>query len=194
MVLLPAEFRLARSLRQAIRRFLRTPGAEIRIDSDCRAVLEACAASPRGEDAGTWIVPELIEAYAAWHRAGRVHSVETRLHGELVGGLYGVSIGRMFFGESMFQRRTDASKIALAYLVAFCRREGIATIDCQQQTRHLASFGGREIPRDDFRARLGEALGHADIRRWSYDSADWRRIGVDGPVDGAMEPGTDEPS
>ena len=129
-------------------------------------------------------MPELIEAYAAWHRAGRVHSIETRIDGALVGGLYGVSIGQMFFGESMFQRRTDASKIALAYLVAFCRARAIATIDCQQQTRHLASFGGREIGRAAFRDRLSEALGHADVEGWSYDAADWRLIGID--------PGSDE--
>lgn len=183
MVLLPAEFKLARSLKKTIRRFLATPGAEIRIDGDCRAVLAACAGSPRGEDAGTWIQPELIEAYAAWHDQGRVHSVETRLDGALVGGLYGVSMGRFFFGESMFQRRTDASKIALAYLVAFCRARGIETVDCQQQTRHLASFGGREIPRREFRARLAAALAEHDVQGWTYDPADWRRIGIE-PGDG----------
>lgn len=188
MVLLPEEFRLARSLKKTIRRFLRTPGAELRVDFDCRAVLEACAGAARGRDAehaGTWIVPEMIDAYAAWHRAGRVHSVETWQDGQLVGGLYGVSIGRMVFGESMFQRRTDASKIALAYLVAFCRARGVGTIDCQQQTEHLASFGGREIPRARFRARVDEALAHPDLERWSYDAAHWRRIDID--------PGTEEP-
>lgn len=195
MVLLPAEFRLARSLRQTIRRFLRTAGCEIRVDFDCRAVLEACAGAARGRKTGdgddgasTWIVPEMVDAYAAWHARGRVHSVETWIGGELAGGLYGVSIGRMVFGESMFQRRTDASKIALAYLVAFCRARGVATIDCQQRTRHLASFGGREIPRREFRARLDEALGHADVEGWSYDAAHWRLLAVGGSSGARDEP------
>ena len=159
MVLLPAEFRLARSLQEDDPRTARPPAAcEVRIDSAFRRVIEACATAPREGQSGTWIVPEMIAAYVAWHDAGRVHSVETWIDGELAGGLYGVSLGRMFFGESMFARRTDASKIALAALVAFCRDRGIATIDCQQRTAHLASFGGRELPRAEFMQRLGTAL------------------------------------
>lgn len=179
MVLLPAEFRLARSLKKTIRRFLATPGAEVRVDGDVRAVLESCASAARGGEAGTWIVPAMIDAYAAWSRQGRVHSVETRVDGELVGGLYAVAIGGMVFGESMFHRRTDASKIALAYLVAFCRAHGVETIDCQQQTGHLASFGGRELPRRLFRARLDEALARPDVGPWTYDAAHWSRIGIE---------------
>ena len=94
-----------------------------------------------------------------------MHSVETWIDGELVGGLYGVSLGRMFFGESMFSRRTDASKIALAALVCFCREHGVAMIDCQQRTGHLASLGGRELPRSDFESRLRAALAGAADRR-----------------------------
>jgi leucyl/phenylalanyl-tRNA---protein transferase len=119
-----------------------------------------------------------MEAYAAWHRAGRVHSVETWIEGELAGGLYGVSLGRMFFGESMFAHRTDASKIALAALVAFCRSHGVETIDCQQRTDHLASLGGREIARAEFQARLGAALAKPDIDDWSYDLNLWEQLGV----------------
>lgn len=178
MVLLPAEFSLARSLRKTIRRFLDTPGCAIRIDAACERVIAACATTPRGGESGTWIVPEMIDAYAAWHRAGRVHSVETWIEGELVGGLYGVGLGRMFFGESMFTHRTDASKIALAALVAFCRGHGIATIDCQQRTEHLASFGGREIPRAAFQERLRTALAAPDVEDWSYDLTLWEQLGI----------------
>jgi leucyl/phenylalanyl-tRNA---protein transferase len=179
MVLLVDEFRLARSLRKTLARFVRTPGCEIRIDTAFRRVIEACARAPRPGQDGTWIVPEMIDAYRAWHAEGRVHSVETWIDGELVGGLYGVGLGRMFFGESMFAHRTDASKIALAALVAFCRARGIETIDCQQRTGHLASFGGREIPRREFRQRLGTALAHVDVADWSYDLRLWAQIGIE---------------
>ena len=182
MVLLPAEFRLARSLRKTIRAGLRDGRLEVRIDSAFRRVIHACATAPREGQAGTWIVPEMIDAYVAWHDAGRVHSVETWIDGELAGGLYGVSLGRMFFGESMFAHRTDASKIALAALVAFCLDRGIATIDCQQNTAHLASFGGRELPRAEFMKRLGTALAEPPVREWTYDLRLWRLLGVPGPA------------
>jgi leucyl/phenylalanyl-tRNA---protein transferase len=178
MVLLPTEFKLSRSLRKTIRRFLATPGAELRVDSATGRVIEACAQAPREGAAGTWIVAEMIDAYRAWHALGRVHSFETWIAGELVGGLYGVSLGRMFFGESMFARRSDASKIALAALVAFCRGHAIETIDCQQRTSHLASFGGREIARSEFTRRLGMALARNDVADWSYDLRLWEQIGV----------------
>lgn len=180
MVLLPAEFRLTRSLRKTIQRLLGAGRLEVRIDSAFRRVIEACATAPREGQAGTWIVPEMIDAYAAWHEAGRVHSFETWIDGELAGGLYGVSLGRVFFGESMFARRTDASKIALAALVAFCRSRGIETIDCQQRTAHLASFGGRELPRGEFLQRLGTALAMTPVVDWTYDLALWRQLGVPG--------------
>ena len=179
MVLLPAEFRIARSLKKTIRRFIATPGCEVRIDSDFPSVIEACATTSRGGESGTWIVADMIEAYSAWHAQGRVHSVETWIAGELAGGLYGVSLGRMFFGESMFARRTDASKIALAALVAFCRRHGIETIDCQQRTAHLTSFGGRELPRAEFMQRLEAALAMPGIVDWTYDLSLWRQLGID---------------
>ncbi|MGZ5203490.1 MAG: leucyl/phenylalanyl-tRNA--protein transferase [Caldimonas sp.] len=187
MVLLPEEFRLARSLRKTIRRFVATAGCEIRIDSAFRQVIEACASTPRGAETGTWIVPEMIEAYVAWHAAGRVHSVETWIDGGLAGGLYGVSLGRMFFGESMFAHRTDASKIALAALVAFCRANRIETIDCQQRTAHLASFGGRELPRAAFLRRLGTALAMPPVVDWTYDLSLWRELGIDAGVRGPPE-------
>jgi leucyl/phenylalanyl-tRNA--protein transferase len=178
MVLFTDEFKLSRSLRKTLQKFARTPGCELRIDSAFRRVITACAGMPRDGQDGTWIVPEVIDAYCRWHAEGRVHSVETWIGGELVGGLYGVSLGRMFFGESMFAHRTDASKIALAALVAFCRARGIETIDCQQRTVHLASLGAREIPRRDFRQRLGMALAHVDVADWSYDLRLWEQIGI----------------
>ena len=178
MVLLPAEFKLSRSLKKTVRRFAATPSCELRIDAATDRVIEHCAGTPRGGESGTWIVPEMIAAYQAWHREGHVHSFETWIDGELVGGLYGVGLGRMFFGESMFAHRTDASKIALAGLVAFCRANGIETIDCQQRTSHLASLGGRELERRDFRQRLGTALAQVDVADWSYDLRLWELIGV----------------
>ena len=176
MVLDVADFTLRRSLRKTLQRFLLTPGCEIRFDGDFRAVMHACATTPRDGQDGTWIVPSVVEAYVAWHRAGRTHSVETRIDGELVGGLYFVSIGHMVFGESMFSHRTDASKFALAALVAACRARGVARIDCQQHTGHLASMGGHEVSRPAFEGPLIRALAEPDIRDWTYDPAHWAHL------------------
>jgi leucyl/phenylalanyl-tRNA--protein transferase len=179
MVLPVAEFKLSASLRKTIRRFMRDPACEIRIDSAFETVMRACATAPREGQHGTWIVPELLQAYTAWHRLGRAHSVETWIGGELAGGLYGVGIGRMFYGESMFTRRTDASKIALAALVAFARAHGIGLIDCQQHTRHLASFGAREIPRTAFEAHLATALPAPPPPAWAYHPRYWAQLGIE---------------
>jgi len=121
----------------------------------------------------------MVRAYSEWHDEGRVHSFETWMDGTLVGGLYGVGIGRMFFGESMFSWRSDGSKIALAALVAFCRVHGIEMIDCQQHTSHLASFGAREIPRAAFERHLAAALDEAPPRRWTYDRIMWAQLGLE---------------
>jgi leucyl/phenylalanyl-tRNA--protein transferase len=185
MVLLPAEFKLSRSLRKTLRHFIADPGSAVRVDAATRRVIEACASTPRGGETGTWIVPEMIEAYVDWHALGRVHSFETWIDGELAGGLYGVGFGRMFFGESMFAHRTDASKIALAALVAFCRAHGMETIDCQQRTPHLASLGGREIDRAEFLHRLGTAIAQSDVVDWTYDLSLWERLGFGAPAEGA---------
>jgi len=179
MVLPVAEFRLSRSLRKTLTRFIRTPGCEIRVDSGFERVIAACAGALREGQQGTWILPPLQRAYSAWHRAGAVHSFETWIDGRLVGGLYGVGIGRMFFGESMFSHATDASKIALAALVAFCRAHGITLIDCQQNTQHLASLGAREIARADFERHLALTLGDTGPPRWTYDPAHWALLGLD---------------
>ena len=176
MVLLVGEFKLSRSLRKRIARFNLTPGCEVRIDTAFRRVISACATAPRDGQDGTWIVPEMVEAYCAWHAQGQAHSVETWAGGELVGGLYGVSFGRMFFGESMFAHASDASKIALAALVCFCRAHGMAMIDCQQHTGHLASMGARPLGRADFEARLCLSLGAPPVADWLYDLSMWRHL------------------
>jgi leucyl/phenylalanyl-tRNA--protein transferase len=179
MVLPVAEFKLSRSLRKTVARFIRTPGCDVRIDTAFDRVIATCAGVPRDGQRGTWIVPTMQRAYSAWHRAGAVHSVETWVDGRLAGGLYGVGIGRMFFGESMFSHATDASKIALAALVAFCRAHGITLIDCQQNTQHLASLGAREIARADFERHLALTLGAQGPSRWTYDSVHWARLGLE---------------
>ena len=180
MVLVVDEFRLSRSLRKTIAKFVRDPRNEVRIDSAFDRVIAACADTPREGQGGTWIVPEMQQAYGTWHRLGLVHSVETWVEGELVGGLYGVSLGRMFFGESMFSHRSDASKIALAALVCFCREHRIPLIDCQQRTGHLASLGGRELPRAEFEARLTPRLREPTVLDWSYHPSLWRHLAVGG--------------
>jgi leucyl/phenylalanyl-tRNA--protein transferase len=176
MVLRVADFKVSRSLRKTLRRFIATPGCEVRIDTAFEQVIRACASTPRHGQDGTWIVPAMVQAYIRWHRAGRVHSVETWIDGELVGGLYCISIGRMVFGESMFAHRTDASKIALAALVALCRAQGVQWIDCQQNTRHLASFGAAEMPRVTFEQVLAPALGGSDIADWTYHPHLWAQL------------------
>jgi leucyl/phenylalanyl-tRNA--protein transferase len=178
MVLPVAEFKFSRSLRKTLQRFLRTPGCEIRFDGDTPAAIAACAGTPREGQEGTWIVPEMAQAYVRLHHAGLVHSVETWVDGRLAGGLYGVNLGRMFYGESMFAHRTDASKLALAALVAFCRAEGIALIDCQQETGHLARLGGRPIPRAAFERHLAATVGQPPPARWAYDSGCWVHLGL----------------
>jgi leucyl/phenylalanyl-tRNA--protein transferase len=182
MVLPVAEFRLSQSLRKTLRRFIRDARCEIRIDTAFRAVMTACANTPREGQQGTWIVDEIIDAYCAWHAAGRAHSVETWVDGALVGGLYGVGIGAMFFGESMFSHRTDASKIALAALVAFCRANAITLIDCQQNTGHLARLGAREISRSAFEAHLSRALGAPSPAAWAYHPRLWSLLGLGEPA------------
>lgn len=175
MVLRTADFRLHRSLRKTLARFRVQPGCEIRFDSAFDAVIRACAGMTRAGQNGTWIVPDIVEAYGDLHRAGLAHSVECWMDGQLAGGLYLVNIGQAVFGESMFARRTDASKIALAALVAFARAHALDFIDCQQNTRHLASLGAREMPRDDFLALVHGATGKAPPT-WRFDAVYWQQL------------------
>jgi leucyl/phenylalanyl-tRNA---protein transferase len=170
-------FRLQRSLRKTLQRFIAAPGHEIRIDHDCPAVIAACAVKPRPGQDGTWIVPEMVQAYSRWHReAAQVHSVETWIDGELAGGLYCVSISGMVFGESMFAHWPDASKFALAALVAFCRLNGLPRIDCQQQTAHLARFGALPQPREVFERHLTESLALPGPARWVWPAEGWSAL------------------
>lgn len=149
MVLVLDELRVSRSLR----RTLRAGRFSVTLDSAFAAVMEGCAGPRAGQD-GTWITEDMLDAYTALAARGVAHSVEVWREGALVGGLYGVAVGRMFFGESMFSREADASKVALVTLVRQIRRWGFELIDCQMATGHLASLGAREIPRPDFLAHV----------------------------------------
>jgi len=163
------------SFKKSLRKFGSTDGCEIRMDSAFEQLISACATSPRAGQSGTWIVPEMIAAYGALHRAGYAHSVETWIDGRLVGGLYCVAVGKSVFGESMFSRASEASKIALAALVCFCRHHGIAQIDCQQNTPHLASLGAREVTR----AAFIKQMTAAQIRRppeWKFEPLYWDEL------------------
>jgi leucyl/phenylalanyl-tRNA--protein transferase len=153
MVLFPDELKVSRSLRRTLAR----GPFETRFDTAFRAVVEACAA-PRDGHGGTWIVPEMIEAYTRLHELGFAHSVESWSGGALAGGLYGIALGKVFFGESMFTRAPDASKVALVRLVERLRGADYRLIDCQQATAHLASLGAREIPRRTFAQLLQESI------------------------------------
>ena len=154
MVLFPDEFRVSRSLKKR----LANAEYEVRVDTSFMEVIRQCAA-PRRTQRGTWITDRMTDAYARLYTLGSAHCVETWQDGELAGGLYGVAIGRAFYGESMFSRRPDASKIALAHLVEQLRRWDFGLIDCQIATAHLASLGAREIPRSEFVARLATLTG-----------------------------------
>ena len=158
MVLFPAELKVSRSLA----RTLRNARFEVRADTAFDAVIEGCRQPRRGES-GTWITEEMAEAYGTLHRAGFAHSVETWLDDKLVGGLYGVALGRAFFGESMFARVSDASKVALVALTRQLQHWGFGVIDCQMNTAHLASLGAREIPRAEFTRRLRELVHYAPV-------------------------------
>lgn len=175
MVLPVCEFRVHRSLRKTLRMFRASRHCEIRVDSAFKKVIRTCATKSREGQTGTWIVPEMINAYIDLHEAGHAHSVETWIHGELVGGLYCVTLGRAVFGESMFSHTSDASKIALAALVSLCRLHGVEMIDCQQNTRHLASLGSREIARSAFLEHIEKARQQPPIP-WMFEPIYWNEL------------------
>ncbi len=165
MVLMPAEIRVTRSLAKT----LRNRNYSVRADSAFREVMQACA-EPRDANGGTWISDAMIAAYGALHDRGIAHSVEIWIDGTLAGGLYGVAIGRMFYGESMFTRAPDASKIALVHLARQLQRWNFGLIDCQMRTDHLARMGGREIPRADFVRKVCELVNYPPITgAWTLD-------------------------
>jgi len=165
-VLFPNEFHLSRSLAKSIR----NKDFKISLNEDFEAVIDACAA-PRAHSPGTWITPEMRAAYVGLHRLGFAHSIEVRRRGRLAGGLYGIRLGGVFFGESMFSAERDGSKVALAHLVMMCAHNSIAVIDCQLASRHLASLGARPISRMQFKALLSRlvSLEPAGLTRASAD-------------------------
>ncbi len=169
MVLFPEEFKISRSFAK----ILRHHAYEVRIDTVFEQVMRACAA-PRIQQQGTWIDEQMISAYCELHRLGYAHSVEIWIHDTLAGGLYGVAIGRMFYGESMFSRAANASKIALAHLARHLQKgqtgAAPAMIDCQMYTPHLASLGAKLIPRDIFITRLEELVNcNAVSGKWQVE-------------------------
>ena len=165
MVLFTGELKISRSLRKA----LKNTDYEIRTDSAFHQVINACAA-PRNGHPGTWIHEDMLLAYNTLHEMGLAHSVEVWMNGELMGGLYGVSLGRMFFGESMFSRVSNASKIALVHLVRQLEHWGFSMIDCQMKTAHLASLGAREISRNEFSEKLKELVNYPGrVEKWCFD-------------------------
>lgn len=172
MVLYLDEFKASRSLLQVVRRARRDRRWRLTLDGCFERVMRECA-MPREGQQGTWITPQIVAAYAELHRSGAAHSVEVWEGERLAGGLYGVSIGRMFFGESMFTRVPDASKVALFALVRLLREAGFRVIDCQQNTRHLASLGAREIPRASFLQQVAELV--------RQPGPDWRALSIELP-------------
>jgi leucyl/phenylalanyl-tRNA--protein transferase len=168
MVLVPDEVRVTRSLAKRIR----NGGFEVRLDTAFADVMRGCA-EPREGAGGTWISPAMVAAYTRLHQAGYAHSVETWREGRLAGGLYGVAIGRMFYGESMFSREPDASKVALVQLARQLQRWGFGLIDCQMETPHLASLGASAMPRAAFTARLSELVNLPHLSGpWRFDAPD----------------------
>jgi leucyl/phenylalanyl-tRNA---protein transferase len=167
LVLAPEEFHLSRRLAQIIKkgRF------EITFDVAFAAVILSCASVPRRGQDGTWITPAMRRAYTRLHELGYAHSVESWLDGNLVGGIYGVSLGKCFFGESMFSTETDASKAAIAALVERLKRWDFRMLDAQVTTRHLLSLGAKEVPRKNFLEQLDAALRFPTMRgRWTVES------------------------
>jgi len=172
MVLQIKNFKLHRSLRKTLVRYSAHPHFELCFDRAFDDVIEACARSPREGQRGTWIVPDMVQAYKELHRAGFAHSAETWLDGQLVAGLYFVCIGKAVFGESMFSTLSDGSKMALAALVHVCDQHQIQSIDCQQKTAHLASMGAQEMSRSEFLALSIPALQLA-TPDWENAHIDW---------------------
>jgi leucyl/phenylalanyl-tRNA--protein transferase len=172
MVLHTQRFRFHRSLRKTLQRYLHSPGFELCFDRDFPQVIRRCAQTFRPGQNGTWIVPRMVAAYEDLHDLGYAHSCEVWLHGELVAGLYFVALGHAVFGESMFTSLTDGSKMALSCLVSVCLEHGIQTIDCQQNTRHLASLGAREISRSEF-LRSIQAAQHQAAVAWDQQTLYW---------------------
>ncbi len=169
MVLKPQNFKCSDSLKKSIRHFRSDPDSQILVDSDFGAVVRACATSKRKEQDGTWITNEIIEVYTQLHEQGHAHSIAVIEQNQLIGGLYCVAFGGMVFGESMFSRQPNASKLALATLCAWCKQCQVAMIDCQQETRHLNSLGAAPISREIFLRQMQISLNQTNIEiSWDF--------------------------
>ena len=175
MVLRPQEFTLHHSVRKEIRKLLRLGRLTVHFDAPFAEVMHGCADIPREGQAGTWIGPEMIEAYSALHRMGHARCVTASIDGQWVGGLYGVFLGRMVFGESMFSLRPNGSKMALAALVAWARHHQLPLIDCQQETRHLQFLGGRTLAREDFLQEV-QSLVKMPAPDWHFSPSLWNQL------------------
>ena len=175
MVLEVENFKLHRSLRKTLQKFAQLPSSHVTFDKAFDRVIAHCSEFKRQGQNGTWILQDMVRAYQALHRAGFAHSVETWIDDELVGGLYCVSIGKAIFGESMFALQTDASKIALSALVAFAKQHEIRWIDCQQNTRHLASLGAHEIAQADFLHAVNKAVTQT-APTWEFLPLYWKNL------------------
>jgi leucyl/phenylalanyl-tRNA--protein transferase len=171
MVLKVAHFKLRRSLKKRIAALLREPGLQLRVDGAFAEVVRRCAVALREGQSGTWITQSIQDAYTALHQAGYAHSFELWLDGELQAGLYGVNLGRMFYGESMFTQVSDGSKACLFALVNACRARGIEWIDCQQDTAHLASLGAAPVPKPEFVQHLRRVTAMQAPEDWAYDES-----------------------
>ncbi|HEY4372444.1 MAG TPA: leucyl/phenylalanyl-tRNA--protein transferase [Burkholderiales bacterium] len=172
MVLFPQEFAPRRSLLKV----LRNRPYEVRCDTAFERVMRHCGATPREGQDGTWITEQILAGYCALHERGIAHSIETWIDGKLAGGLYGVALGKAFYGESMFAHVTDASKIAFSHLVHFLQGQGCGIIDCQMRTEHLASLGAREIPRKQFAALLADLTQQPAMQGWQNIARAWHPI------------------
>jgi leucyl/phenylalanyl-tRNA---protein transferase len=175
MVLDVTQFKLHPSLKKTLRKFRDSPDCTIKVDTAFAEVIQACATQPRSGQHGTWILPSMINAYEQLHSEGFAHSIETWVDGKLVGGLYCVALGKAVFGESMFAKATDASKIALAALVCIARKHDIPWVDCQQNTRHLASLGAKEMPRATFLDGV-QTLSALPPVPWGFHSVYWSQL------------------
>jgi leucyl/phenylalanyl-tRNA--protein transferase len=175
MVLEVENFKLHRSLRKTLQNFAQQPSARVTFDTAFDQVITHCSQFKRQGQNGTWIGQDMVLAYQDLHRAGFAHSVETWIDGKLVGGLYCVSIGKAIFGESMFALQTDTSKIALAALIAFAKQHNIDWIDCQQNTRHLASLGAHEIAQTAFLQAVAEAVTQT-APTWEFLPLYWKNL------------------
>ena len=174
LIIRPGEMKVSKSLK----RTLKSGKFEVRIDTRFREVMLRCAETPREGQDGTWIQDEMVEAYTHLHELGIAHSFETYLDDDLVGGLYGLSIGQVFFGESMFHAVTDASKVAFYHLHLFLKEHGFRLIDCQQETSHLMSLGAYAIPRKDFLDELKTLTAEPGlIGNWG--TGEWEELSLD---------------